>query len=559
MLTKNSILSIVNQLKICSSRKQLESLYSLMLKNGAIKDCFLMNQFIATCSTLNNPGFATLAFSQMENPNVFVYNALVRAFVHCGSPLKALLLYIDMLRTQNVATSYTLSSVIKGCTLMCGLRLGECVHGQIWKYGFGSHVFVQTGLIDFYSNLGRVDLARLVFDEMPERDNFAWAAMVSAHASASDLGSARSLFDEMPEKIAVACNAMINGYARIGDVESAELLFKEMSRKDLISWTTMINCYSQNRKYGLAIEVFYDMKSNLITPDEVTMTSVISACAHLGVLDQGKDMHLYVMQKGFDLGVHIGSALIDMYAKCGSLERSLLVFYKLREKNLFCWNSVIDGLAVHGYAEEALTLFSRMEKEKVKPNGITFVSVLTACTHAGLVEKGRKTFLRMTQEYGIAPEMEHYGCMVDLLCKAGLLEEALEIIRSMKIEPNAVIWGALLGGCKLQKNLEIAQVAVGKLSVLEPNNSGYYTLLLNMYANANRWSEVAQIRAFLRELGVGKEYPGSSWIEIETKIHQFAACDNYHHSSQEIYFLLDRLDGQLKLAGQVQELEFVLY
>ncbi|XP_027770517.1 pentatricopeptide repeat-containing protein At1g06143 [Solanum pennellii] len=557
MLTKNSILSIVNQLKICSSRKQLESLYSLMLKNGATKDCFLMNQFIATCSALNNPDFASFAFSQMENPNVFVYNALIRAFVHCHIPHKALLLYIDMLRTQNIPSSYTFSSVVKGCTLMSGLRLGECIHGQIWEYGFGSHVFVQTGLIDFYSNLGRVDLARLVFDEMPERDNFARAAMVSAHAGAGDLGSARKLFDEMPEKITVACNAMINGYAKTGDVESAELLFKEMSRKDLIAWTTMINCYSQNRKYGQAIEVFYDMKSNLITPDEVTMTTVISACAHLGVLDQGKEMHLYVMQKGFDLGVHIGSALIDMYAKCGSLERSLLVFYKLREKNLFCWNSAIDGLAVHGYAEEALALFSRMEKEKVKPNGITFVSVLTACTHAGLVEKGRKNFLSMTQDYGIIPEMEHFGCMVYLLCKAGLLEEALEIIRSMRVEPNAVIWGALLGGCKLQKNLEIAQVAVKKLSVLEPNNSGYYNLLVNMYANANRWSEVARIRASLRELGVGKEQPGSSWIELEKKIHQFAACDNYHHSSQEIYSLLDGLDGQLKLAGQVQECEFV--
>ncbi|CAN4082681.1 unnamed protein product [Withania somnifera] len=518
-----------------------------------------MNQFIATCSMLSYPDFASVAFSHMENPNVFLCDALIRAFVHCQTPLKALLLYIDMLRSQNTPTSYTFSSVIKGCTLMCDLRLGECVHGQIWGYGFGSHIFVQTGLIVFYSNLGRVDLARLVFDEMPERDNFAWAAVVSAHASAGDLGSARSLFDEMPEKITAACNAMINGYSGIGDVESAELLFKEMSRKDLISWTTMINCYSRNRKYGLAIEVFYDMKSNSITPDEVTMTTVISACAHLGVLDQGKEMHLYVIQKGYDLGVHIGSALIDMYAKCGSLERSLLVFYKLREKNLFCWNSVIDALAVHGYAEEALTLFSRMEKEKVKPNGITFISVLTACTHAGLVEKGRKTFLSMTQEYGIAPGMEHYGCMVDLLCKAGLLQEALELIRSMRIEPNAVIWGALLGGCKLQKNLEIAQVAAKKLSVLEPNNSGYYTLLLNMYANANRWSEVAQIRAFLRELGVGKEYPGSSWIEIEKKIHQFAACDNYHHSSQEIYSLLDGLNVQLKLAGQVQELEFVLH
>ncbi|KAK4353076.1 hypothetical protein RND71_028594 [Anisodus tanguticus] len=404
----------------------------------------------------------------------------------------------------------------------------------------------------------RVNLARQVFDEMPERDNFTWAAMVSAHVNAGDLGCARSLFDEMPEKITAACNAMINGYARTGDLESAERLFKEMSRKDLIAWTTMINCYSKNRKYGLAINVFYDMKSNLITPDEVTMTTVISACAHLGALDKGKEMHFYVMQKGFDLGVHIGSALVDMYAKCGSLERSLLVFYKLTEKNLFCWNSVIDGLAVHGYAEEALALFNKMEKEKVKPNGVTFVCVLTACTHAGLAEKGRKIFLSMTEEYGVLPEMEHYGCMVDLLCKAGLLEEALEIIRSMRIEPNAVIWGALLGGCKLQKNLEIARVAVEKLSVLDPNNSGYYTLLVNMYADTNRWSEVARIRAVLRGLGGGKEYPGSSCIEIEKKIHQFTACDNYHHSSQEIYSLLDGLDGQLKLDGHVQELGFVL-
>ncbi|XP_070058117.1 pentatricopeptide repeat-containing protein At1g06143 [Nicotiana tomentosiformis] len=559
MSAKNKILSIVNQLKICTSSKQLESLYTLILKYGAAtKDCFLMNQCIATCSTLNSTDFASFAFSQMENPNVFVYNALIRAFVNCHSPLNALKLYIDMFKKpQNSPNSYTFSSVIKGCTLMCASRLGECVHVQILKYGFGSHVFVQTGLIDFYSNLGRVDLSRLVFDEMLERDNFAWAAMVSAHAKAGQLGGARSLFDEMPEKITPAWNAMINGYARTGDIESAELLFREMSRKDLISWTTMINCYSHNGIYGRAIEVFCDMKSNLITPDEVTMTSVISACAHLGVLDQGKEMHLYVMQKGFDLGVHIGSALIDMYAKCGSLERSLLVFYKLRDKNLFCWNSVIDGLAVHGYAEEALAMFSRMEKEKVMPNGVTFVSVLTACTHAGLVEEGRKRFLTMAGYYGIIPEMEHYGCMVDLLCKAGLPEEALEIIRSMRMEPNAVVWGALLGGCKLQKNLEIAQVAVKKLSILEPKNSGYYALLVNMYADANRWSEVARIRAILRGLGVEKECPGSSWIEIEKKIHQFAACDNYHHSSQEIYSLLDGLDGQLKLAGHVQALGFV--
>ncbi|KAK2997978.1 hypothetical protein RJ639_025488, partial [Escallonia herrerae] len=255
------------------------------------------------------------------------------------------------------------------------------------------------------------------------------------------------------------------------------------------------------------------------------------------------------MQNGFDFDVYIGSALVDMYAKCGSLDKSLVVFFKLQEKNLFCWNSAIEGLAAHGYAHKALTMFTRMEMEKVKPNGITFVSVLSSCTHAGLVEEGRRRFLNMTCHYFIAPEIEHYGCMVDLLCKAGLLEDALELIRTMKMEPNAVIWGTLLGGCKLHKNLDIAQVAGNNLMVLEPNNSGYHTLLVHMYAEANRWNEVAKIRAKMRELGVEKTSPGSSWIKMERKIHHFAASDKDHPASDEIYSLLGVLDGQLKLFG----------
>ncbi|KAK3031642.1 hypothetical protein RJ639_035010 [Escallonia herrerae] len=198
-----------------------------------------------------------------------------------------------------------------------------------------------------------------------------------------------------------------------------------------------------------------------------------------------------------------------------------------------------------------------MELEKVKPNGITFISVLSACTHAGLVEEGRRRFLNMTCRYSIAPEIEHYGCMVDLFCKAGLLEDALELICSMTMEPNAVIWGALLGGCKLHKNLDIAQVAGNNLMVLEPNNSGYHTLLVHMYAEGNRWNEVAKIRAKMKECGVEKACPGSSWIEMERKIHQFAASDKDHPASDEIYSLLGVLDGQLKLFGNVMDHGFI--
>ncbi|XP_031262489.1 pentatricopeptide repeat-containing protein At1g06143 [Pistacia vera] len=530
-----------------------------MLKTNASQDCFLINQFISCCtSVFHRTDLAVLAFTQMQEPNVFVYNAVIRGFVHCGCPVQALEVYIHMLRAKVFPTSYTFPSLIKACTSLLGLCIGEAVHGQIWKNGFDSHVFVQTALIDFYSNSNKISNSRRVFDEMPERDVFAWTTMVSAHLQVGDLCSARRLFDEMSERNIRTWNTMIDGYARLGNVEAAELLFNEMPARDRISWTIMITCYSQNKQFREALDMFNKMKKSGISPDGVTMTTVISACAHLGALDLGKEIHLYLLQNGLDVDAYIGSALIDMYAKCGSLDRSLLVFFKLKEKNLFCWSSVIEGLAVHGFANEALAMLGRMEREKIKPNGVTFISVLSACTHAGLVEEGRRRFQSMINEYSIAPEAEHYGCMVGLLGKAGLLEEALELIRSMKFQPNAVIWGALLGGCKLHRNLEIAHLAVKELTILEPNNSGYYMLLLNMYAELNRWAEVMKIRLAMQELGVEKRCPGSSWIEIERKIYQFAASDKSHLASDRIYLLLVELDGQLKLAGYVPDLGSIL-
>lgn len=550
--------TILSQIKGCSTAKTLDSVYGSMIKTDANQDCFLMNQFISACSIFSHIDFAGSAFPQMEDPNALVYNALIRGCVHCCYSDQALEYYMLMLRNNIIPTSYSFSSLIKACTLLMDSAFGKAVHGHVWKHGFDSHVFVQTTLVEFYSTLGDIGDSRKVFDGMPERDVFAWTTMISAHVRYGDMNSAGRLFDEMPEKYIATWNTMIDGYSKSGNVESAESLFNQMPARDIISWTTMMSCYSQNKRFSNVIALFHDMINKGLIPDEVTMTTVISACAHLGALDLGKEVHFYLMLNGFDLDVYIGSSLIDMYAKCGNIDRSLLVFYKLQNKNLYCWNSMIDGLAAHGYAEEALRMFVKMERKRIQPNAVTFISILTACTHAGFIEEGRRRFMSMVQDYCITPQVEHYGCMVDLLSKGGLLEDALEMIRSMTYEPNSFIWGALLNGCKLHRNLEIAHVAVQNLIVLEPRNSGHYNLLVNMYAEVNRWSEVANIRTTMKDLGIEKRCPGSSWVEIDRQIHLFAASDKYHQSYVQVHLLLAELDEQLRLAGYVPELGTIL-
>lgn len=550
--------TILGYIKKCLSQKALESVYASMIKTNTIQDCFLMNQFISSCSALSYVDFASSAFAHMENPNAFVYNALIRGCGRCCYPDHALGFYISMLRNNVMPNSYSFSSLVKSCTLLRDSVFGKAVHGHIWKYGFDSHMFVQTTLVEFYSTLGDVSSSRRVFDDMLERDVFAWTTMILAHVQDGDMASAGNLFDEMPEKNIASWNAMIDGHAKLGNTKSAEFLFNQMLARNVISWTTMMNCYSRDKRYMDVVRLFHDMIEKGIIPDEVTMSTVISACAHLGALDIGKEVYLYLMLHEFDLDVYIGSSLIDMYAKCGSIDRSLLVFYKLKNKNLFCWNSIIDGLATHGYAKEALRMFDGMERERIQPNAVTFISILSACTHAGFVEEGRCRFMSMIQDYCITPQVEHYGCMVDLLSKAGLLKDALEMVRNMTIEPNSFVWGALLNGCKLHKNLEIAHIAVQSLMVLEPGNSGHYSLLLSMYAEVNRWSEVAKIRTTMKDLGVEKRSPGASWVEINKRVHVFAASDTYHPSYSLVHLLLLQLDDQLRLTGYVPELGSIL-
>ncbi|XP_072967122.1 pentatricopeptide repeat-containing protein At1g06143 [Typha angustifolia] len=541
---------IAYRLQQCNKFQELTSIHATMIKTISNQDSFFMNQFITACSRLHQTNYAFLMFAQMAEPNAFVYNAVLGGLVQHLESSKAIRLYIDMLKSSVSPTSFTFSYLIKACSQVSALGLGEAIHGQIRKTGFGSQLVVQTGLVDFYSTLDKIMDARRVFDEMLERDVVAWTVMLFTHARVGDMDSARTVFDYMPQRSTVSWNTIIAGYARLGDVEMAACLFDTMPNKDLVSWTTMITCYSQNKRYKEAIEAFKRMTEVGVSPDEVTMTTTISACAHLGALEVGRELHLFATLNGFTLDVYIGSALVDMYAKCGSIEKALLVFYKLVEKNLFCWNSIIEGLAAHGRAKEALDMFYKMKMVgEIKPNGVSFLSVLSACTHGGLVEEGRHIFSSMIDDYLISPAVEHYGCMVDLLARAGLLKEALCLIQCMKIEPNCVIWAALLSGCKTCGNLEIAEVAMRELLVLDPSNTAHYMLLVNMYAETRRWAEVEEVRRAMKGRGVEKRGPGCSWVEIDRVVHEFAACDFSHPSSDDIVVLLVELDGQLRLAG----------
>ncbi|KAG0453776.1 hypothetical protein HPP92_025080 [Vanilla planifolia] len=517
-----------SSLRLCSSPKDLKSVHAVMIKSESHQDSFTMNQFITLCSRFNQVDRALLAFKQMEEPNVFVYNAMIGSFFHQTEPIKALQLFVEMLRSEMLPTCHTFSHLIKVCTQIPATGMGESVHGQVRKMGFGCHLVVQTGLINFYTVSNRVEESRRVFDEMSVRDAFSWNTMIFCCVNCGDMETANELFDEMVERNTVSWNTMIAGYARLGDVESAASLFKQMPGKNLISWTSMISCYSHNGLFKEALETFEAMKEAGMSPDKVTMTAVISACAHLGAFEVGRRTHHSAILNGFQIDVYIGSALVDMYAKCGRIERSLVIFFKLEEKNLFCWNSVIDGLAMHGRAKDAFYIFSKMTESHVKPNSVTFVSILSACTHAGLVEEGRKMFLSMTMDHSIAPEMEHYTCMVDLLARAGFLEEALDLIRSMELIPNSVAWRALLSGCKVHENVQVGNFAMDKLMALDPKKSSSYMLLVDMFAKANRWAEVAALRWKLKGMSVLKGIPGCSWIEMDGLIHEFPAADTSH-------------------------------
>eukprot|EP01018_Ginkgo_biloba_P025610 Gb_06572 [translate_table: standard] len=347
-------------------------------------------------------------------------------------------------------------------------------------------------------------------------------------------------------------------YAKCCNTEDAARVFDKILNRDVISWTALIAVNAQQGHGEDALKLFCQMQHAGMEPNQFTFASVLKASASLAAMEQGRQIYAHIMKSGFEADVIVGNALVDMFAKCGSIEDARRVFNKMSEHNLVSWNTILVGYAQHGQGKNVLDLFQQMQWAGTKPDGITFVAVLSACTHVGLVEEGRQLFASMSQDHGIRPEVGHYACMVDLLGRAGCLHEAEDLIGQMPFEPNAVVWGALLAACRFHDNIELGKHVAECLFKLEPEKAAPHVLLSNIYAASGRWDDATEVRKLMKDRGLKKE-PGRSWIEVKNCVHTFYAEDRLHPQTEEIYALLDRLAGQMKEAGYVPDTNFVLH
>lgn len=415
-----------------------------------------------------------------------------------------------------------------------------------------------NSMLSGYVNCGLVTCARRVFDEMPERGVISWNAMINGYTKCSEIDTARELFDRMPSRNVESWNTLIAGYAKCGLLDVSRSLFDEMPMRNVISWSAMITAYAQGNRHTEALALFDKMTNAGVKPNWATIVSVLSACAHLGALERGKHIHIFIDRSKMKVDSIIGTALIDMYAKCGCIESARGVFDAMTSKDVFSWTAMIGGLAVNGYGGKALELFGRMEEAGVRPNEVTFVGVLCACSHGGLVQTARRYFHSMRTVYGIEPQIEHYGCMVDTLGRAGLLEEALSLVQAMPVEPNSVLWGTLLGACWIHGNADIGEYVVERLAKLKPEDGAVYVLLANIYATTGRWDDARKMRILMKSKGLVKS-PGRSSIEVEGVVHEFYVGDKLHPRTEEIYRMLDEIASRLKLVGYVPNTAPVLF
>ncbi|XP_057854001.2 pentatricopeptide repeat-containing protein At1g11290, chloroplastic-like [Cryptomeria japonica] len=486
-------------LQACGDKKSIvqgKHLHAEILKCGYHRNAFVGCKLVSMYALCGQLTDANQVFDQMPEQNLFAWNSMIKGYVTYVQFENALKLYYRM-RSEGISPDkFTFPPVIKACTSLSDLQQGKQIHKYILQNGFESDVYVGGSLIDMYMKSGGVDFARQIFNRMAERD--------------------------------------------------------------IVSWTAMITGFAQNGYADEALNTFCQMQLAGFRPDSVTVASILPATAHILALRQGKEIHNFVIRNAFESDEFVGSALVDMYAKCGRIKIARRLFDKMSRRSVVAWNVIIAGYGIHGLGNEALSLFRKMQLEIVRPDRFTFTAVLSACRHAILVNEGQECFNCMVEDHCIEPQMEHYVGMVDLLGRAGHLEEAYNFIQNMPTEPNAIVWGALLGACRIHSNVELGVTAAKHLFEMEPENTGNYILLSNIYAEAGRWDGVAKIRTMMRD-GDLKKKPGCSWIEVKNRFHTFFGGDRSHQDSEIIYSTLQSLHKLMRDSGYVPDTKYELH
>ncbi|XP_010248466.1 PREDICTED: pentatricopeptide repeat-containing protein At3g12770-like [Nelumbo nucifera] len=530
-----------------ASSREVEQIHARIIIEGSSWDSFYATHLVKSYAKAGNLHAAHLVFELVPKKTVFLWNAMIRAFSQSQSWSKIAQLYRRMEEERLDPDGYTLPFVIKAFSALFCVEEGKRIHSLACRAGLVNNVYVATALIEMYVTFDEIGNARLVFDRMLERDVVAWTSMISGYIDCGNHRESLRLFREMrlgtekPNRVTIltlipACDSWIHAfviksglgfspevetaildmYAKGGDVAAARSLFDNMAEKSLVSWTAMLSGYSRNGYAHEALLLFCEMlKAADVKPDAIVATSVLQACAQLGYLRCGEIIHGYIIRVGPQPQLLAETGLIDMYAKCGNIKAAQVIFDGIQDPNMIAWSALIAGYGHHGLGSKALNLFEKMKRQGFVPDETAFLSILSACSHSGLVREGKECFDSMLREWNMMPNTKHYACMVDLLGRAGLLDEAWNLIKRMEISPDTNVWGALLSACRVQGNVEAAEFACRKLIELEPYDKDYILLLANVYAGNQRWDELSKVKSVLWK--EEKRTPGCSFIEVTCK------------------------------------------
>ncbi|CAI9113640.1 OLC1v1014279C1 [Oldenlandia corymbosa var. corymbosa] len=457
-------------------------------------------------------------FGATNYRNEVTWSSMINGYMKLGRLKDGFGLFSEMRKEGVVRIEpVVVTAIFEACGRFERFREGCQVHGLVSHLGFGFDVYLGNSVITMYSRFGSVHAARNVFDNMMERDVISWNSLISCYVQANDLEAAFQIFQRAPEKDVVSWTVIISGYSDRGLTKECVRLFNMMPEKDAVAWTALISGFVNNDKHQEAICWFIHMLRNSVRPTPLTLTSVLCASAGLAILDQGSQLHAHVIKRNMESDLSIQNTLVSFYSKCGSVDYAYLIFESICRPNIVSFNSMISGFAQNGYGTEALKLFEQSLHARHEPTEITLLGVLSACAHAGLVEKGRHYFRSMPILYKIEPGPDHYACMVDLLGKSGLLDEAVTLINTMPFSPHSGVWGALLSASRIHSRLDIAELAAKNISKLEPDSAAPYVLLSDMYSFAGKKNDEKQVRTAKSLQGIRK-LPGYSRITVENVV-----------------------------------------
>lgn len=577
-------------------KRHLDQIHAQLLASGSQESGFLITKFVNVSSNLGYIWYARKVFDEFKDPSVFLWNAIIRGYSKHNFFFEAIEMYSRMQVMGISPDCFTFPHVLKACAGLPALEVGRRIHCQIFRHGFEGDAFVQNGLVALYAKCGQIERARTVFDGLCDRTIVSWTSIISGYAQNGQPVEALRIFSQMRQldvkldwiilvsvlksytdiedleqgksihgciikmglefepDLLISLTAM---YAKGGQVMVAKTFFDQMKTSNVILWNAMISGYAKNGYAEEAVELFHEMISKNIKTDSVTMSSAILACAQVGSLELARWIDDYISKSDSRNDIFVNTALIDMYAKCGNVEFARKVFDRTPDKDVVVWSAMIMGYGLHGRGQEAIDLYHAMEQARVIPNDVTFVGLLTACNHSGLVEEGWRLFHHM-KDFGIEPRHQHYACVVDLLGRAGYVDKAYDFIMSMPISPGVSVWGALLGSCKIYRRVALGEYAAEQLFSLDPYNTGHYVQLSNLYASARMWDHVEKVRVLMQKKGLSKDL-GYSLIEINGKLQAFSVGDKSHPRSKEIFEELESLERRLKEAGFIPNTESVLH